>query len=70
MPNAIKILRVLFLLLIIAIFTGTGCVAAKQNPFQSKKKTQASRVNTSQLGRNKFYFSTNYQKKLSKSYKK
>jgi hypothetical protein len=47
----------------------TGCVAAKQNPFQ-KKRAKASKVNTSQLGRNRYYFSTGYQKKLVRSHKK
>jgi hypothetical protein len=70
MPKAIKIVRVLFLLLLIGLFAGTGCATAKQNPFYAKRKKQASIVNASQLGRNKYYFSTGYQKKLTKSYKK
>jgi len=70
MPKAIKMIRVLFLLLIIALLTGTGCAPAKKNPYYDKKKKQASIVNASQLGRNKYYFSSKYQKKLTKNYKK
>jgi phosphoglycerol transferase MdoB-like AlkP superfamily enzyme len=70
MLKAVKILKVLFFLVFIALFAGTGCVAAKQNPYAAKKKAQASIVNASQLGRNKYYFSTGYQKKLTRSYKK
>jgi hypothetical protein len=69
MVKAVKILRILFLLLIITLFMGTGCATTKKNSYITRKK-QASRVSTSQLGRNKYYFSTNYQKKLTKNYKK
>ncbi|MBA4322752.1 MAG: hypothetical protein C0408_08040 [Odoribacter sp.] len=70
MSKTIKILKVFLLLLIIGLMAGTSCATAKKNPFHTKKKKQASIVNASQLGRNKYYFSTNYQKKLNKSYKK
>jgi len=58
-----------YLLILIFIAAAAACAPAKQNPFE-KKRSQASRVNTSQLGRNRFYFSTGYQKKLVRSYKK
>jgi hypothetical protein len=67
MSKAIQILKYIFLLILIAAIT--GCAPAKQNPFQ-KKRTKASRVNTSQLGRNRYYFSTGYQKKLIRNVKK
>lgn len=51
------------------LFTLTGCFATKKNPYY-RKKAKASHVNTSQLGRNRYYFSVGYQKKLVKSYKK
>jgi hypothetical protein len=63
----IKIFKLLLILVLLGAIT--ACAPAKQNPFQ-KKKAKASRVNTSQLGRNKYYFSTSYQKKLVRSYKK
>jgi hypothetical protein len=54
------------LILISAVFS---CASSKKNPYYEKRKT-ASHVNTSQVGRNKYFFSTGYQKKLTKSYKK
>ena len=56
-------------LAIISLFALTGCASARKNPWQ-KKRAKASHVNTSQLGRNKYYFSVGYQKKLVKSIKK
>ncbi|MFN8210474.1 MAG: hypothetical protein U0T33_05860 [Bacteroidales bacterium] len=63
-----KIIRSGLFLLFIIIIASSGC-AVKKNPW-AKKKTQASKVHASQLGRNKYYFSVGYQKKLQKSYKK
>lgn len=54
---------------IISLFVFSGCATARKNPWQ-KKRAKASHVNTSQLGRNKYYFSVGYQKKLVKSIKK
>jgi hypothetical protein len=45
------------------------CASAKKNPFYEKRK-KSSQLNASQLGRNKYYFSTGYQKKLNKNFKK
>ncbi len=67
MSKSIKILKYFFVFLLIAFIT--GCAPAKQNSFQQKRK-KGSRVSTSQLGRNKYYFSTGYQKKLVNNYKK
>jgi len=67
MSKSAKILKYLLLFILIAVVT--GCAPARQNPFQ-KKRAKASKVNTSQLGRNKYYFSTGYQKKLLRNYKK
>ncbi len=67
MSRSIRQLRYFLIFLLIAI--ATGCASAKQNPYYQKKK-KASVVNASQLGRNKYYFSTGYQKKLINSYKK
>jgi hypothetical protein len=46
-----------------------ACAPAKKNPFYEKRKN-GSKVSASQLGRNKYYFSSGYQKKLKKNYKK
>jgi len=66
MSKAIKILIYSFLLLVIIIFT--TCAPAKKNPYYEKRK-KSSQVNASQLGRNRYYFSKDYQKKLNKTFK-
>ncbi len=63
-----KISRLLFLLLL-SMFFMAGCASSKKNPYY-EKRIKASRLNTKQLGRNRYYFSKDYQKKLAKSYKK
>jgi hypothetical protein len=67
MPKSIKILKYFLVLILFAAFT--SCAPVKKNPWAEKKK-QASKVHASQLGRNKYYFSAGYQKKLVKIYKK
>ena len=67
MPKSAKILRYLLMFMLVAAFI--ACAPVKKNPWLEKKK-QASKVNTSTLGRNKYYFSLRYQKKLTKSFKK
>jgi hypothetical protein len=51
------------------MFLITGCASTKKNPWLEKRK-QPTHVSTSQLGRNKYYFSKEYQKRLTKMYKK
>jgi hypothetical protein len=67
MSRAIKILYCSFIFLLIVLFT--ACAPAKKNPYYEKRK-KGSQVNASQLGRNKYYFSKDYQKKLTKTFKK
>ncbi|HQG62656.1 MAG TPA: hypothetical protein PK719_03280 [Bacteroidales bacterium] len=67
MSKIIRILKYIFLFILLVMVT--GCAPAKQNPYL-KKRQSASRVNASQLGRNRYYFSNGYQKKLIKNYKK
>lgn len=64
-----KISRLLFILLLSISFVMTGCAPTRKNPYY-EKRIKASRNNTKQLGRNRYYFSNDYQKKLSKSYKR
>lgn len=66
MSKAIKILNYLFILILIA--ASVSCAPAKKNPYYEKRK-KSSQVNASQLGRNRYYFSSGYQKKLTKTYK-
>ncbi len=63
-----KILKLLLIIPLIFILTA-GCASSKKNPYY-EKRMKASRTNTKQLGRNKYYFSNDYQKKLAKSYKR
>jgi len=69
MKSFLKILRPGFFLFIAFIILVSGCAASKQNPWMEKRK-KASHVNTTQLGRNRYFFSESYQKKLQKSMKK
>jgi preprotein translocase subunit SecG len=63
-----KILQILFIFFILIIMS-TGCASSKKNPYY-EKRMKASRTNANQLGRNRYYFSKDYQKKLNKSYKR
>jgi len=67
MSKAIKQIKFLFIFLLIAIFT--ECAPSKKNSYMEKRK-EGSQVNASQLGRNKYYFSSGYQNKLKKTFKK
>jgi hypothetical protein len=67
MSRVIKILNYSFIFLLIVLFT--ACAPAKKNPYYEKRK-KGSQVNASQLGRNRYYFSKDYQKKLTKTFKK
>jgi hypothetical protein len=62
-----KIFNFKFILILFVIFT--ACAPAKKNTYYDKRK-KTSHVNESQLGRNKYYFSSGYQKKLTKTFKK
>jgi PBP1b-binding outer membrane lipoprotein LpoB len=66
MSKTIKIFSYSFILIIILLFA--SCAPAKKNPYYEKRK-KSSQVNASQLGRNKYYFSKDYQKKLTKTFK-
>jgi hypothetical protein len=67
MERFVKILTITFSLVLFALVI--SCASSKKNPYYEKRK-KASHVNTTQVGRNKYFFSTGYQKKLVKSYKK
>jgi len=67
MCKVISILK--YFIIFISVAVMASCVPSKQNPYY-KKRMEASKVNTSQLGRNRYYFSSGYQKKLLKSYKR
>jgi hypothetical protein len=67
MSKHIRILKYFLIMVLIAL--SSGCATVRQNPFEHKRK-KASKVNTLTVGRNRYFFSTDYQKKLQKNYKK
>jgi hypothetical protein len=56
---------IVFLILSLAL----SCAPAKKNTFYQKKKSEP-HLSSERMGRNKYFFSPNYQKKLNHSYKK
>jgi len=63
-----KFRHIIQMILIIGLaIMSVSCASSKKNSYAAKRKS-ASKVNTSQLGRNRYYFSSGYQKKLSSSY--
>jgi hypothetical protein len=67
MSKTIKIFNLLLVFLLIAMVT--ACAPSRKNTYYQKRK-QASKSRTEQLGRNRYYFSPGYQKKLNSNYKK
>lgn len=68
MFKAIKILISTFVFIFIVLLTGTGCASVKKNRVYSKSKE--SLCDLSHLGKNKYFYSAYYKRKLSKSIKK
>jgi hypothetical protein len=66
--NKISKSLLLSLFLFVMIFS-SGCGSSKKNPYY-EKRMKASQTHTTPLGRNKYYYSKDYQKKLTKSYKR
>ncbi len=66
MERTLKVLMIAFGFIMITAFI--SCASSQKNPYYEKRK-KASHINTSQVGRNKYFFSSGYQKKLNKSYK-
>lgn len=67
MAKAFKILQ--YSAILITLILITCCSPTRKNTYYQKRK-KASHVNTEQLGRNRYFFSTQYQKKLSSNYRK
>jgi hypothetical protein len=58
-----------FIILILsALLLMPGCASSKKNVYQASRRN--SYIDTSQLGRNKYFFSKQYQKKLYRYKKK
>lgn len=58
----------LIILILSAILLMPGCAASKKKAYRNVRKN--SYIDTSQLGRNKYFFSRQYQKKLYRFKKK
>ncbi len=58
----------LIIIILSAIMIMPGCASSSKNMYKSARKS--SYIDTSQLGRNKYFFSKKYQKKLFKFKKK
>ncbi len=58
----------LIILILSAILLMPGCAASKKNAYRNVRKN--SYIDLSQLGRNKYFFSKQYQKKLYRYKKK
>jgi hypothetical protein len=67
MSKIVRILKFSIILLIVALFT--ACAPSKKNTWVKKRK-KASVVNTAQIGRNRFFYTPHYQKKLIKNYRR
>jgi hypothetical protein len=71
MKSKVRVLLSIFIVFIALLMMLPGCATSKKdNYLRNKAKSDAqSHINTTQLGRNKYFYSTKYQKKLS-HYKK
>jgi uncharacterized protein YceK len=66
-----RILRkstILIMLMFSVLLIMPGCATSRKNSYQAARKN--SYIDTSQLGRNKYFFSKQYQKKLYRFKKK
>lgn len=69
MSKLIRILQCSLVLLIVLMAFSSSCSPTRKNTYY-QKRAKTSRVNTTQLGRNRYFFSSEYQKKLVKSYRR
>ncbi|MBM3420740.1 MAG: hypothetical protein FJY11_06360 [Bacteroidetes bacterium] len=58
-----------FIILLILMAFLAGACASSRKPNWIKERKKSGYVSTSRLGKNKYYFSSSYQKKLTRSVK-
>lgn len=68
MKIVIRIFKFVSISLLVILFSGTGCASAKKSSLYFKR--EESLCDLSRLGRNKYYYSANYQRKLAHNTKK
>ncbi|MGD0582951.1 MAG: hypothetical protein ABR974_08415 [Bacteroidales bacterium] len=64
---AIRIFKIIFILVSVVAITGTGCVSERKKYITYKKAE--STCDLTRMGKNKYYYSSHYQRKLDKSIK-
>lgn len=72
MKSKVRYITVVFISFLVFVMVMPGCATAKKDNYfkeKSKRGQLNQHISTTQLGRNKYYFSNKYQKKLSR-YKK
>jgi hypothetical protein len=62
MSGIIKSVRLILILFFLALFAGAGCASTKRHFIASKK--QQALCDLSRLGKNKYYYSKPYHRKL------
>lgn len=72
MKRKVLLWMAFFVALFVVMMVLPGCASSRKDTYMQKKyKADAqSHVNTTMLGRNKYFYSTKYQKKLSRFKKK
>jgi hypothetical protein len=72
MSKKIKIIVFTFIFALITLMAGTGCASAKKNKFMKSKSFMdtGSSCDLSHLGKNKYFYSHYYQRKMGRSIKK
>jgi len=67
--NGIKrTIKFLLLLCVVAMFTGAGCAEAKRS--RIIQKTKINECDLSEMGKNRYFHSNHYKKKISQSTRK
>jgi len=68
MQKTIRSLKYACVFLLIALFTNTGCASSRMNLAYIKSKESV--CDLSRLGKNSYFYSVNYQRKLVKGTRK
>jgi hypothetical protein len=67
-PKPIRIIKYVFAISLVVFFACSGCASAKKNYLHSRR--DESLCDLSRLGKNKYFYSASYQRKLTQSTKK